>query len=197
MQDAPVATRLDREVRLPHRRARRARHTDHEVADESTERMVGVLRDRRGQKILPGVRQERDLVRSLGERREPVFVDQRAVAEILDARAAPLEDPRRDPRARQIDRAEHTAEGVTELRERRPSMRRAEVEDPAHPRHPALGFLAPIVTRAPGHEPAHAVADDREVLDGYGVDVEKALKLLREIAAVLGHVTARVVAQGG
>src|SRR5690606_3243932 len=112
VEDAAVAAARHRKRSALDPRPAGARHPDQEVAEEAAERVLRIAGDRRGDEVVGDVIEERDRLR---RRRGPegveiaalpVLVDEGAVPQILDPRAAAGEEARGDPRARGVDRRE-------------------------------------------------------------------------------------------
>ena len=90
------------------RLSRGARELNHQVAEQLTERMLGVARDRRCQEIVPDPIDEGDVAPCIGEdlvgiAPKPFFVDGVAVAEVFDAGASGVEQRGRNLCAGRID----------------------------------------------------------------------------------------------
>ena len=161
---------------------------EHErVADQAAERVLVGPRDGRGHEGVRRVRQQRDLAQRLRAQRvgvaaAPVLVDQRAAAQVADARAAPAQEAGERARlGREVQRGAH---GVHGLLERRARVRRAERDGQAHLRGP----LAAAMAGGARDEPAHRVPDERDPLRVEPVQQR------RERRPVLGDVAAGVVA---
>ena len=126
-----VVVVLDRELQAlaPPRMRPRARLEHQQVTEDAANRRVGLARQRGADEVVARGGQERDLARGVAHERvavlvEPALVDEVAVAEVLDPRAAEVERPRE--RARLGEARERGGGGVRDLLERSALMRRPE-----------------------------------------------------------------------
>jgi hypothetical protein len=127
-------------------------------------------------------------------RAEPVFVDELARTEILDAGAAPLEQARGDARAGGVDRAEQRRGELAHALERGAVVGRAERDHATHEPGPAEPLDVGVVARAADHEPAHAVPHQHELVELDRPRRDERRERARQEPPVLGDVAPRVVA---
>ena len=198
VRGADVQPELGLEAELARaRRARRARHQHERVADHPAERMARAAGHRGGDEAVRRALEQRHLLAGGGAQRlgvelAPVVVDQRASAQVADAGAAPAQEAAEHPRLGEP--AEPEGRVVHRLLERRAHVRRAERDDLADAVDPGVAVELRDVRGAAGHQPAHRVADERDLLDLDRPCVDGGLEQLGQRAAVLGDVAAAVVA---
>ena len=177
--------------------ARGAGRQHERVADQPPDRMVRVAGDRGRHEAVRGPREERHL-RARGRAQGirvaalPVAVDERALAQVADAGAAPAQEA--PERTRLGDRVERVRGVVHALRDRRAQVRRAERDDVPDAAGPGVPGLGALVGGAARDEPAHRVADERDLLHRHGPGGDERLEQLVQRAPVLRDVAARVVA---
>ena len=161
----------------PRLRARRSRRGD------------GVALDAGGQW------QRRACVATAGEAVAPlpVLVEDVAVAQVGDAGAADLSQAR-ERRAVAADAEQHV-DPVAALLERRAVVRRAQADQPAQRAPPTVAGRLGHVAGAARDEAAHAVPDDRQLLDGQRPGRDERLEERAQFAPVGGDVQAAVVVQ--
>src|SRR5262245_46678590 len=105
----------------------------------------------------------------------PLLVNRVAVAQILDADAPRLEDLRGNLGARGVERGKHALQEVDAFLERRTEVRRPDAEHVGQLLDPGMAFELAVVRGAPRDQAAHAVADQRDLLEPARVRTRKIL----------------------
>ena len=177
--------------------AGRARNEHERVAEQAPERVAGIARDRRRDEAVRGARQQwhllaRGRAQRVGVAVAPVCVDERAVAQVANARRAAAQEVREHARLGQ--RGERCRSGVHALLERRAEVRRAERDHMPNELGPAPPARRALVARAARDQPAHRVSDERDLVHGKRPRVDHLREQRGQRSAVFGDVKTAVVA---
>ena len=170
---------------------------DQGVAEQAAERVARAGRDRRRDEAVDGIRQqwhlgERSRAQDIGIAVAPVLVDERAVAQVADAAAAPAQEAAEGPRLGQGARAAAAtwtpcASGAPRCGEPSEITWRTRSTQ-------AAATLAGPVAGAARDQAAHRVPDERDPSTSTGQAATSSSSSSASDAAVLGDVAAAVVA---
>jgi hypothetical protein len=168
VKSADMLAVLDGERDVPRApRSGGAGHAHEQIAEDGARRIAGCA-DRGGDEVERRAGQEGHVVAAIGEQLiriavAPVLLDAGAVAQVLDSRAAYIDQP--CERARLGDLGQSPAERIDALLQRRAQMRGAETEDVTDGVNEAMPVALAVVARAARDEASHRVPDEDDLVE--------------------------------